>query len=498
MALEKFFAPASVAKAIVGKEVADVTISAAKTVQSQLGKKSLTRATKDMIFQFPMIMSASIDTDDATVLVRASEQNYAAMMLSWLSLNPGIDHSKYKTVGDYLKEFHTNSDKFELISNNKILESYTFTQDEVMALWDIPEERITMESINDIYQPFKQTKLAMEQALCQIKGSPAMEAGGLRGSAYAAKEPNVDHHGQPIPGTSLVDKERERVFGTGSQKGVMGGVFNEVNDFTKDVAANKGQTLSEVSLRKPAPQSDSDGKDKKGGSKFDDPYRFQVQRVGLNAKDAMSGQFSQVASMAPTMINAQFINYDTSNGSSVQFTQTVTLGVKAMARFVRSPLMVANMVEACTNTTAFKFLKATKGESNTAKMLFDGLRGAEWADIAKSTPSNRWLKALRKRKKFRGILKFVPGAKQLIPNTTIVITEGEALMIESACGVDLHEVRHALGLLDRYFLLGFGIYNTETKIVHMIYDGDSDFSDTSLRQLTAQVRKDTNLLIENR
>lgn len=53
-------------------------------------------------------------------------------------------------------------------------------------------------------------------------------------------------------------------------------------------------------------------------------------------------------------------------------------------------------------------------------------------------------------------------------------------------------------MMDKYFILGFGIYDTEAKMLNMIYDGDADFSQYSLRSMIADSKKELNLLAMNR
>lgn len=43
-------------------------------VINTIGKKSLTRMARDTIFQFPSIISSSIDTDEIGVIMKATEQ----------------------------------------------------------------------------------------------------------------------------------------------------------------------------------------------------------------------------------------------------------------------------------------------------------------------------------------------------------------------------------------------------------------------------------------
>ena len=78
-----------------------------------------------------------------------------------------------------------------------------------------------------------------------------------------------------------------------------------------------------------------------------------------------------------------------------------------------------------------------------------------------------------------------------------IITESEALSIQQALGVDPHNPADVAKMMNKYFLLAFGIYDTENKLLDIMYDGESQFSTESIRELAAKNKKDTNLLSMN-
>ena len=109
---------------------------------------------------------------------------------------------------------------------------------------------------------------------------------------------------------------------------------------------------------------------------------------------------------------------------------------------------------------------------------------------------DNWLKTLRERKMMQGINKLL--GKRLLPNASIIITESEAIAIHDAIGIDVHNPADVKKMMNRYFLLAFGIYDTENKLLDIMYDGESQFSTESIRELAAKNKKDTNLLAMNK
>ena len=181
------------------------------------------------------------------------------------------------------------------------------------------------------------------------------------------------------------------------------------------------------------------------------------------------------------------------NGSSTQWTQNVVLGVKMMIRMIRSDFMTSNMADAAKNSNViFKYIKWTKGEYGLLDLLFNNSENKEMATTSKND-SSHWWKALRRRKMINNITHlFEQGT--VLPSTTIIMTSSEVQQVASLTGVDLSTQYNALKLLNKYYLLGFGIYDTESDILSMIFDGESDFSEVTLSSLKGNNNKEVSIM----
>lgn len=465
-----FLEPA-IAQVLVAKEAGKFAINIAKTVSAQIGRKSLTRMTQDYIFQYPMIISSDIDIDEVQVIAKGFELNYASLLITYFAVEGEMNRAKYDTVSDYLKTLHTNSTTPEMISNNLILESalplkhevqnVIVTESEMMALWQITEEQADMESLNDIYQPYTKTKHVLESCLAKMDGTASLDAFNNQG------DPNLR-----TPGQVARDLTRNATRKTNGRVDPDAPLNKAKAEFYEKHGTASTIRAINQDLQRMNPSMPKSDKDRKGTN--------------------MIVESKTLSTMSPTMINVSLVQYDTTDGSSVQFTHQLLLGVKAMVRWIRPQFMIANMVEACKDAPIFKMIQWTKGEYKLADMIF-GTK--EYKDMALPNVNNRWLKALKKQAKSNKARRFVPGMKQLLPNTTIVMTETEAIMVKDACGIDLHDVVQAKRVIKNYNLLALAIYNPESKILSALFDQDYDsYATISLRQMTALVRKDTNLL----
>ena len=410
-------------------ENVNTAVSTGKVIAKYVSNTSLTKLAKDSIFQFPVIISASIDNDEIFVMAKSFERSYASMMVSVISMSSYIDLNKYGKedyLVNFLRRFHSNTNiggniiasESISISDANILPQENVVGINVAALWDSVYESVDNTSINDMYRPFKRTTRILEDAL---------EAGTF------AKTITI--------GNTSIDNA-DTIAKTGQK--------NVVNDEGKPIRNSKSDKFNQVV------KSD------------------------------------YMTDMAPTMINVTVVADATGKGAT--WTQSVVLGIKSMVRMVKSGVMVNNMMDAFKDRGLFKWLSWTKGEISTAELIFGA--GKAMQDGYAAGKGDNWLKLLRERKMAQGINKLL--GKRLLPNASIVITESEALAIKEATGVDPHNPADVQKMMNRYFLLAFGIYDTENKLLDVMYDGESQFSTESIRELAAKNKKDTNLLAMNK
>ena len=407
-------------------------VKTAKVVAKFVSNTSITRLAKDSIFQFPVIISSSIDNDEIFVMAKALERNYASMLLSVISMSSYIDLSKYgkdNYLVNYLKKFHSNTnigakvlpaDEAITIESANIIDDDKIFAVDMPSLCDSVYESCDMENINDMYRPFKRTTRILENAL---EAKSTSNSSGKTITIRGTKIENADE----------IEKLAENKYMEGDK------LIKHGTDKTRNEVVNS----------------------------------------------------SYMTDMTPTMINITFIADATGKGDT--WTQTVTIGVKSMVRMAKSGVVINNLVDAFKDRALFTWIKWTNGEIKLAEAIFGVSKALQ--DGYASVMKDNWMKKLRERKQMQGINKLI--GRQLLPNASIIITESEAIAIQQSCGIDPHNPADVTKLLHKYFLLAFGIYDTESKLVDIIYDGESQFSSYSIRELAAKNKKDTNLLMSN-
>ena len=412
----------------------NTAIGTGKVVAKYVSNTSLTKLAKDSIFQFPVIISASIDNDEIFVMAKSLERSYASMMVSVISLSNYVDLTKYGKEDyliNFLRRFHSNTNiggniiasESISISEANILPQENVVGVNIASLWDSVYESVDNESINDMYRPYNRTKHILENAL---EESMTVKIGD-------SKDPKI--------------------------------------------TINNADAISKLGDKNTA-YTDKDGNTKtiRGGA----------------TKPNQIVKSDYMTDMAHTMINVTVVADATGKGAT--WTQSVVLGIKAMVRMVKSGVMINNMMDAFKDRGLFKWLSWTKGEISTAELIFGA--GKAMQDGYAAGKGDNWLKTLRERKMMQGINKLL--GKRLLPNASIIITESEAIAIHDAIGIDVHNPADVKKMMNRYFLLAFGIYDTENKLLDIMYDGESQFSTESIRELAAKNKKDTNLLAMNK
>ena len=82
---------------------------ATKSIRSQFQGSSMAAMSSDCIMRFPVIMSASIGTEESAQISKAFERQYAVFAMIVLSSSLNISSDKYDTVQDFLRDLHNNN-----------------------------------------------------------------------------------------------------------------------------------------------------------------------------------------------------------------------------------------------------------------------------------------------------------------------------------------------------------------------------------------------------
>lgn len=455
------------------------SVKFANVIRQTYGRSSLTRNAKDTIAQYPVIFSASIPLDDAVIVAKALELQYAALLISVISANSDYDRGRYNNPSEYLKNFYSNRDSALTnipgmlpIVESQLPDDFTnysvestlcrsYNDDLVapevtLECWLDSEIQFDQTFLNHAYRPETATQKAMEAVVENLRKlhTPAMEApiDEVLGK-YKSRGVNTDDLGSPVKAG-----EKTRVVDRGKV------------------------------------QVDKDGnvvRDAKGK-----PYRYneekeskEIRRPAVTGMQGLSQYSDKLGNMAPTMVNVQLVSH---HGNAPVITHNVVVGVKAMIRLVPQDLMISNLAEGISDTRGmFKFIKWTEG---TYKFLRDFVLGIDnaKAEAASSRDMKNWLQGLKRKKRANLISRMMSGTP-MPPMTTIVTTSYEVARVAEETGLDLNEAFNAVKLISKYYLLGLIIYEPETGNIKSIFDGDTTFSSSTVSGLKTQQQKELDI-----
>lgn len=155
----------------------------AKTAQSYYRKNSVSALAKDLILQYPVLLSADIPYDQEIIIAKALEIQYAAFQIAVLSADTafGVDPSQNAGVRDLISRYHSNNDTPNVVDyagnmiynigatinllsesvdadeqiklkNTKIIDT-GHTSEFLESLWEKPLDAIESSTLNDLYNP---------------------------------------------------------------------------------------------------------------------------------------------------------------------------------------------------------------------------------------------------------------------------------------------------------------------------------------------------------
>ena len=455
-------------------------LQGARFVNSLRAKRSITALSKDLIMQFPVLMSAGIDQDKAVIIAKSLERMYAAMYLTvWTADSAfGVD-SSMNGVRDFVKRYHNNDDIPDMITYGGNILSLTdqllgneatyFIQQndtrvpatEMSSLWDNTEDQLNMTSINELYSPDKAMLGKIKEITKAIEGEDveaATEAkgGGSGGGSGGGK--NSSHSKPPRDSSSNYKFTTSDTNMTNIGRAALG-MMDDSNHI------NKGYNSTNVV------------------NSFD-------PKATIVRNDKMT-------SMEPTLINVTFLVHGGEQGKAYgnegrnhvvgMRTQQAIVGVKTMIRFISSEYMIPNVISSIQDQSmAFKFVKWTKGEMKVGRDMILGISRIK-EDALAGNKADQWFAALRKRRRNAKTFRFTETG--LNPFTTLVLTTDEVEQIRQTAGYDITSRNICKKLMDNLYLLGLMIVNVNTGSVESIFDGFNEFSSTTLTAMK-ESRKD--------
>lgn len=455
-------------------------------------RKSIMTMAQPGMYQYPIVASAAIDTDVLMAISRAYQITYASNVATAYSLNPIMYLRDTPELSDFVKRFHTNTTGFKDINIGGIedslvresaidfeedgeiaVESATadnshFTKEDFFALnasaWHNISDSLAMESLNDMYRPYDRTYRIMREKVDTMQ---------------KANEAIGDH--------------LDRIHNAFDQIGQSIGSHSNYNSGQGLRPSRKSNSTSDIDRGRNY-RYDRDGNviGENIRNELKETHREETGAPVISTFKNEVVRNPQLEAMEPTMVNVQIV----AHGDGNQFVHNLTIGVKAMPRTISSDLMIATIVEACKGSHGiFKFLKWTKGEIKTVDFILGFSASKKRALERNAKQEVQFMKQSAARKKIHGIGRFLKN--DVLPTLSVVMTTYEVARVKDLCGVDLDDLKQAIKLMNKYYLLSFMIYDPDQGTIKVLFDCDSNWGYTSVSVMRSLMDKTKDLLNHN-
>ena len=467
----------------LGKEV--------KGLQSEINSRrgtSLARMSSDATLQFPIIISRSINIDNAQSVSKALERQYANFVQLVISLNPHMDLDEDKDVIGYIKKnIHQNNinalDLMESATSVLSNEAYgvylltsinngsnaNITRSNKEQMFSV-EECLNMNSVNNLYQPASINYGIAESSL-----------------KYFCKKNNIVMEATPSDVDNLPNDDRDTPLAKLRAKHE----FERDNRQRQDDLRRENERAADRAYNRARDRA-QDLKDSRKEQR--DIEKLEMDRVKLARdleKDQIEYRSKAIVKLAdndvkksnelvPTTLS---LTMNVIKGERSVGNQTYLIGVKGLMHPVDSEEMVSNLMDGFKSGNAFfNFIRWTTGEIAFIKDFVFNVNGIKEDVMRKHQGQSHWWTTLKRRRQIAKSKNFQKG-KKLLPNASIVCSIEEVIEIKEAYGIDIMDPRNMRRLMDRYFLLGFVIVDASQELCHVIFDGENSFQVISFNGL---------------
>lgn len=473
--------------------------------------KSITKASSDLVMTFPILVSDTVDVENAVMIMKSHERKCAAMMhmlFSALCIS-----SDSENVYDYLRQFHSN---INFAGNDLNVDYFNDTMDRIADKVDesfydtrhfkeystkiLQESLMRLNEIQPIMdQPINETSIG-DYSVSMYKGkngeciimSPIQEAngGGGRGNggnngggnlhvnvdrdelAYRVADWESRHPGQDVD-TAAKGIYKELVDDHG---GTYNGKIND-DSIKSALYSSRARALRDKNRDSTTTRISKDYKYRT--NPWSDDYKnTQAGMQSANSRLAspfVNTDIRKANELLPTMLVIHFYS------PAVNEPVSAVIGIKAKLYPIKSQEMINRLTVRNKDNQGFhNFLRAATRETAFFK---DFVFAVDKAKIDALSNSNRgsdskiW-KILERRAIKSKVRRGMGMYNDATAITTVCITDMEVDRLQKEYQLDIMNPRILKPILDAYNLMGFVVIDPNMETCRFWYDDGSNTFDT--------------------
>jgi len=399
--------------------------------------KSIARGANDQSFQFPCLISDSIEISTATTLTRMLDRMYAQFVQIYLSGVGIIDLDLIQNPRQFIAQYQSNF-------------NFESTEDEIS---DEVADLIYDEAVEYLHESV-------------FTGEPVIYMNKNRTAGLIFTE------SETVPVfVSIKNRENSRPYLSGfNTDGIMTEADNSradmINAYLNNKTADKDLKQSEILIK---------------------------QSQNTKVPQISNGDIKKVNDMQPFSLELKV--FATKGESSLGQYITFNVGVKTFLHLIKSNDMSMNIAYVLKNNNKmFNFLRWTTGEISLFKDLIFHIDDMNF-DMVNKSGGNKYFPMLKKLKQNRLKISGSKGVTNKAPFATLVISSVEYNDILNNYGYDLKNLAIAKKLMNELFLMTFIIVDEGTQTIDILFDHYTyGFQTYSLESLEREVTMSSNKL----
>lgn len=459
--------------------------------------KSITKASSDLVLTFPILVSDTVDVENAVMIMKSHERKCAALMhmlFSALCIS-----SDSENVYDYLKQFHSN---LNFASNDLNVDYFNDTMNSIADKVD--------ESFYDSRRFKEYSTKVLQESLDRLNmARKEMDS--------AINEISIDHYEvaryRGANGECIIMTPIEEAYGDADSKARVKNAVdrfdsNKAMDLTGDALtqriatylANKNHNFQDQREKVDAytsimskvsyAQGLRKGKDSKDKNKTTYEYKIRQNPWATDYKEVQAGMQS-----ANSRLSSPFVNTDMKKANELLPTMLVihfyspavnepvsaVIGIKAKLYPISSQEIINRMMVRNKDNQGFhNFLRAATRETAFFK---DFIFAVDKAKIDALSNSNRgsdskiW-RILERRAIKSKIRRGMGMYNDATAITTICVSMMEVERLEKEFQLDIMNPRILKPILEAYNLMGFVVIDPNMEVCRFWYDDGSNTFDT--------------------
>lgn len=413
---------------------------------------SLAKSSLEGTFNFPVIVSNAMTIEDANLVSRALERQFASMTLTVLTMNPHFNTmGTTPSAANYLKKYHQNMDT--KANGTDVVNTVTSFLREASDKLDIDYDESVMEDV----------KHFMVAKVYEGINSPSIIKENLRFNYTIEEVTELSILNSKFSKRKVVTEDT--VYNTQSY----------------DLKGDANINIPEVNVRV-TNSGMGGGLGGMGGgrNKVDTPRPMQ---------HLLDNDVKKANELVPTLLHVRVYPFDRNQEVALQPIDFV-VGVKATLHPVSSEEMILNIARGIKNDSKmFNFIRWTTGEIKFMRDFVLGVNELKLDAVNNGSKTSKWWTMLKRRKSLSKI-KNVVLPNKLLPNATIIITKDEVDVLNKQYGYDLTKSYLVDKLMQSYFLIAFVIVDPALQRVSILFDGKTEFETLTFAGLARENQVD--------